>query len=406
MKQAIRESSVRKYVLTAGLALVFCASLVSAKTAESEELTLDDIRAFSEAFSRIKQDYVEDISDRVLMEKAIRGMVRGLDDYSRYLSEDAFRSLENTTGGRVGDIGVKLESRSGELVLVEAEDPAGAAGLAEGDRVVALNNIPLGDLSLARAHQILQGPVGQPVKLKIKRRGISIDLEFEVERQLRDIPGVNYEMLDPELAYIQISSFQTNTLDHVAQALEAIRLKQAKPRGLILDLRGNPGGVLAAAVSVADLFLAEGTIVFTRGRATESQIHHVAGESEEFPGTPLVMLVDKVTASAAEILVGALQDHDRGQVLGDQTFGKGSVQTIMPLVNGSAVKLTTAHYFTPKGRSIQATGITPDISLDADFNAPAQGPGLPGDRALTMAIALLRGEFVVGRAEPESENGE
>lgn len=396
---------MRNFGLKTGLALSLCVQLVHAKPADSEELTLDDIRAFSEAFSRIKQDYVEDISDRDLMEKAIRGMVRGLDDYSRYLSEDSFKSLENSTGGRVGDIGIKLESRNGKLVLVEAEDPAGAAGLAEGDQIVALNNIPLADLSLARAHQILQGPVGQPVRLKVKRRGISINLEFEVERQLRDIAGVNYEMLDPEIGYVQISTFQTNTVDYVQGALEVIRMRQPNPRGIVLDLRGNPGGVLAAAVSVADLFLAEGTIVYTRGRATESQIHHVAGESEEFPDTPVVMLVDKVTASAAEILVGALQDHGRGQVLGDQTFGKGSVQTIMPLVNGSAVKLTTAHYFTPNGRSIQTTGITPDITLDEPFEAPQQGPGLPGDRALTMAIAVLRGDFTVGQAQPEeSEN--
>ncbi len=327
-------------------------------------LPLKELRTFAEVFNIVKAEYVVPVSDRKLINNAIRGMVDNLDPHSQYLDPRQYKHLQVDTTGRFGGVGLEVSEYKGFLRVVTPihGTPGGRSGIRPGDLIVRINGTFIQGLSLRKAVHLLRGRPGSSVTLTILRKGVAHPLTFHLDRQIIKIHSVVGRLLAPGYGYVRVSEFQGDTGQGVTRALLHLKAENHGPlKGLILDLRDNPGGVLNAAVAVCDDFLNKGVIVSTRGRVPSSDIVFRAHGPDLLHGAPMVVLVNGGSASAAEIVAGALQDNRRAIVLGSKTFGKGSVQTIMPMSNGGALRLTTARYFTPDGHSIQNIGITPNI---------------------------------------------
>ena len=341
---------------------------VFAQRGAEATLPLEDLRTFTEVFARIKNDYVESINDKTLLENAIHGMLSGLDPHSAYLIPDDYQELQAGTSGEFGGLGIEVGMEDGFVKVIAPIDdtPAQRAGVEAGDLVIRLDDTPVKGLSLAEAVKVMRGAPGTDIVLTIVREGVDRPLSITITRDVIRVTSVRSRSLEPGYGYVRISQFQIRTGEDLHEAVAGLRedAGDADLKGLVLDLRNNPGGVLNAAVSVSDAFLDKGTIVYTEGRMDDAQLTFSAKGSDILDGIPLVVLVNAGSASASEIVAGALQDHRRAVIMGEKTFGKGSVQTILPLDNGSALKLTTARYYTPSGSSIQARGIVPDITLD------------------------------------------
>ena len=356
-------------VLVFGVFLGISASLTGNVLANKEEakgLPLDQLRNFSDIFSRIKSDYVEDVEDEVLLEHAIRGMLSGLDPHSTYLSPDEYNELRIGTSGEFGGLGIQVGMEDGFVKVISPIDdtPAYKAGLQAGDLIIRLDEKTVKGLTLNEAVKIMRGKPGTDIKLTVVREGEDKPLTFVVTRDIIKVKSVKNRMLDPGYGYIRISNFQSRTAPQLMEAINTLKEEyNDNLKGLILDLRNNPGGVLNAAAEVSDLFIDKGKLVYTEGRIDNSHYEYNAKPGDILDGAPVVVLINGGSASASEIVAGALQDHKRAVVMGSKSFGKGSVQTIQELRSGGAVKITTARYFTPKGRSIQGAGITPDIVL-------------------------------------------
>ncbi|NIP50310.1 MAG: S41 family peptidase [Gammaproteobacteria bacterium] len=334
---------------------------------DDENLPLDEIRTFTEVFSKIKNDYVEEVDDRKLLEDAIRGMLAGLDPHSTYLDRESYKELQEGTTGEFGGLGIEVGMENGFVKVIAPIDdtPAKKAGIEAGDLIIKLDDTPVKGLSLNDAITRMRGKPGTDITLTIIRNGEEKPLVITITRAIIRINSVRARTLEPGYGYLRISSFQANTGRDLRQELDRLsKENDYKLNGVVMDLRNNPGGVLNAAVEVSDLFLDKGLIVYTEGRIKNSDLKFNARPLNVFRDLPIVILVNEGSASASEIVAGALQDHDRAVIVGQQTFGKGSVQTILPMADEAAVKLTTARYFTPSGRSIQASGITPDIIID------------------------------------------
>lgn len=336
--------------------------------AESQpiDLPLEELRLLAEAFGRIKATYVETVEDEKLLEDAIRGMLGGLDPHSAYLDAEDFEQLREGTSGEFGGLGIEVGMEDGLIKVVAPIDdtPAARAGIRTGDLIVRIDGQPVKGLSLSEAVELMRGEPGSIIKLSIVREGEGSPLNFELKRAVIQVASVKQRMLAPGFGYLRISNFQSNTEQDLREAIAALRTENAGPlKGAVLDLRNNPGGVLDAAVGVSDIFLPKGRVVYTEGRLPDSKLEFSAEPDDLLEGAPLVVLVNGGSASASEIVAGAIQDQRRGLIMGEQTFGKGSVQTIVPIDDETALKLTTARYFTPSGRSIQAQGILPDILL-------------------------------------------
>jgi carboxyl-terminal processing protease len=339
--------------------------LATETISDSAPLPLDDLRTFAEVMDRIKSAYVEPVSDKTLLENAIKGMLSNLDPHSAYLEPEAFRDLQESTSGEFGGLGIELGSEDGFLKVVSPIDdtPASAAGIQPGDLIVKINGQPTKGLSLMQAVEKMRGKPGSDIELTLVREG-GRPFDVELTRAVIKVRSVKSQLLDEGYGYIRITQFQVNTGEEVGKALAKLRKDNGKKlRGIVLDLRNNPGGVLQAAVEVTDHFLKKGLIVYTEGRIANSELRFNADPADASEGVPLVVLINGGSASASEIVAGALQDHKRAVLMGTDSFGKGSVQTVLPLNNDRALKLTTALYFTPKGRSIQAQGIVPDIEV-------------------------------------------
>jgi len=332
-----------------------------------EALPYDELRAFTEIFGRIKRDYVEPVSDKKLLEDAIRGMLTGLDPHSAYLDAEDYKGLMEGTSGQFGGLGIEVTMENGFIKVVSPIDdtPAKKAGLQAGDLIIKLDEKPVKGMSLGDAVKIMRGEPGEDITLTIIREGADAPIITVVTRDIIKVKSVKSRLLEKGYGYLRISSFQSRTGTGVVEAIDDLVKENKEPlKGLILDLRNNPGGLLRAAVEVSDAFLEEGLIVYTEGRIKNSQMRFNAEAGDIINKAPLIVLVNAGSASASEIVSGALQDHKRALIMGEKSFGKGSVQTILPTTNGAAVKLTTARYFTPSGRSIQAEGIEPDIVLE------------------------------------------
>jgi carboxyl-terminal processing protease len=372
-----------------GIGIVFGAALtlnypaIAQREAKSP-LPIEDLRAFSEIFGKIKSDYVEPVEDKKLITQAINGMLSGLDPHSSYLDDEAFKELQVGTQGEFGGLGIEVGMEDGFVKVVSPieDTPAFKAGVKSGDLVIKLDDTPVKGMTLNDAVKKMRGKPGTDIVLTIVRKGEVKPLTLTLTRAVIKIKSVKYKLVDPDFGYVRVTQFQEHTGENLVSALKDLQEqnKGSNLKGLVLDLRNDPGGLLNTAVSVSGAFLKPGElIVYTDGRTedakmrlTNSREHYLRlGESDylkDLPAwtksVPMVVLVNSGSASASEIVAGALQDHKRALVLGTQTFGKGSVQTILPLNNGTAIKLTTARYYTPGGRSIQAKGITPDIIVE------------------------------------------
>jgi carboxyl-terminal processing protease len=357
--------SLGVFIATSGSVLAERSEIALENTQEA--LPYDELRAFTEIFGRIKRDYVEPVADKKLLEDAIRGMLTGLDPHSAYLDIEDYKGLMEGTSGQFGGLGIEVTMENGFVKVVSPIDdtPAQRAGLQAGDLVVKLDEKPVKGMSLGDAVKIMRGEPGEDITLTIIREGADAPIITVVTRDIIKVKSVKSRLLEKGYGYLRISSFQSRTGAGVAEAIdELVKENEGQLNGLVLDLRNNPGGVLQAAVEVSDAFLEEGLIVYTEGRIKNSQMRFNAEAGDVINKAPLVVLVNAGSASASEIVAGALQDHKRALIMGEKSFGKGSVQTILPTTNGAAVKLTTARYYTPLGRSIQAEGIEPDIVLE------------------------------------------
>jgi len=351
-----------------GVLIATAGSVLADKEAQQEVVSLpfEELRTFTEVFGRIKQDYVEPVSDKVLLESAIRGMLAGLDPHSSYLDTEEYKELKVGTTGRFGGLGIQVTMEDGFVKVISPidETPAQRAGLQSGDLIIKLDDQPVKGMSLTGAVKIMRGEVGSEIVLTIVREGKDAPFNVTLVRDIIKVKSVRSRTLEEGFGYLRISSFQSPTGEALKAEIKKLKKDNGgQLKGMVLDLRNNPGGVLNGAVSVSDAFLNSGKIVYTEGRIKDAKMDFNATPGDLLDGAPLVVLINAGSASASEIVAGALQDNKRAIIMGTKSFGKGSVQTILPTGNGGAVKITTARYYTPSGRSIQATGIEPDIKL-------------------------------------------
>ncbi|MFV8818774.1 S41 family peptidase [Haliea sp. E17] len=414
------------------LAATACLALPAGAAVEEGDLPLEELRTFANVFNQIRQGYVEEIDDSTLLDYAIQGMLMGLDPHSVYLSEEAFEGLQETTSGEFNGLGLEVGMQDGYVTVIAPIDgsPAAKADLRSGDVILKLGTTPVKGMSLGEAIEMMRGPAGTEIELTIGRPGESQPFEVTLVRDVIKVASVRQRWLEPGFAYVRIAQFQSNTGPAVQKAVEKLATEQ-NIKGLVLDLRNNPGGVLKASVDVAGLFLDGGLVVYTEGRLPNSHVSFNAEPIDALDGKPVIVLINAGSASASEIVAGALQDHHRAVIMGTRSFGKGSVQTVLPISEDRAVKLTTALYYTPSGRSIQAEGIEPDIEVqrakvtayddprgitEADLsrhldngNGASDNAGkantaareLQGsDNQLYEALSLLKGLTVLGLREP------
>jgi carboxyl-terminal processing protease len=354
--------------LIAGLSISIGSGVFAERETKSTAgLPVEELRTFSDVFGRIKNDYVEDVEDSEMLNNAIRGMLSGLDPHSSYLDQEQFKELQVGTSGEFGGLGIEVGMEDGFVKVIAPIDdtPAQRAGIEAGDLIIRLDDTPVKGLTLNEAVKIMRGKPGTVLRLTVVREGVDQPLKIDIKRDIIKVKSVKSRMLEDGFGYVRISQFQSKTAENMVDAIEKLKKdSDGALKGMVLDLRNNPGGVLNGAVAVSDAFLKKGLIVYTEGRVSDSKLRFNATPDDILDTAPMVILVNQGSASASEIVSGALQDHHRAIVVGTPTFGKGSVQTILPLSNGTAVKLTTARYYTPSGRSIQAEGIKPDIELD------------------------------------------
>ena len=335
--------------------------------ASDNDVPTEKIQQFVDVYKKIKDQYVDEVDDDTLFNYAIEGMVSNLDPYSDYLSKDDFSELKIGTTGRFGGIGIEITMEDGFVKIISPIDdtPAQRAGLKAGDLVIEVQDISLKDKSINDAVKLMRGEPGTKVKVKILREKEESPLDFELVRQIIVSKGIKTEIFNGEVGYLRLSSFQSNSTANVRKAIYDLRKKSGNMMvALILDLRNNPGGVLGSAVGISDLFLKSGKIVYTKGRTNNSDLEYFANSEDILEGLPLYVLINGGSASASEIVAGALQDHKRAIIYGEKSFGKASVQSIQEMIDGSALKLTTAKYYTPNDRHIHENGITPDVIIE------------------------------------------
>ena len=385
---SIKKQSLSSAILVSTLFLylfsnfVYAQEEVSAPTIESTRestteleksvegvLPLTELRAFVNAFSQIRNTYVEEIDDKTLLENAIKGMLFELDPHSSYLEPQTFNDLQVSATGEFGGLGLEVGMEDGFVKVIAPIDdtPAQRAGMESGDLIVKIDNQPVKGMSLNEAVELMRGEIGTSITLTIVREGVPQPIEVDLQRDVIAVVSVRHRFLDEDYLYLRIAQFQGNTGNDLHKAIDkakASKKDNADINGVILDLRNNPGGILQAAVDVVDTFIEEGLIVYTEGRIKSSLSRFEASNSAYKIDLPLIVLINGGSASASEIVAGALQDHKRAIILGTTSFGKGSVQSVIPLSETHGMKLTTARYFTPNGRSIQAQGIEPDIEVE------------------------------------------
>jgi carboxyl-terminal processing protease len=437
-----------KIVLSLSIGFVFLSSLTAASepvseqpaaqaqpetTEQDQRLPLRELRLFTQVFEQIRQGYVEEVSDTQLLENAIAGLLTELDPHSVYLNEESYDDLEENSSGEYGGLGLEVAAQDGVIRVVSPIDdsPAAQAGIQAGDLIVKMNDNPVRGMSLQKAIEKMRGEQGTSIKLTVYREGEDDTLDIDVVRDIIQVSAVRNRLLESGYGYVRVAQFQRNSGSDFVAALDELKQQsdQSNPlKGLVIDLRNNPGGLVPASVEIADALIDNGTIVYTEGRLPSSNQSFEATAGDMLAGLPVVVLINGGSASASEIVAGALQDHGRAAILGTQSFGKGSVQTVVPLGDGRAVKLTTARYFTPSGRSIQAEGIVPDIiveraeirpynfrqrvreadleghlgTIDEDNESAAKADksetkeDLSADNQLYEAVNLLKGFYLLG----------
>ncbi|MDD4998050.1 MAG: S41 family peptidase [Syntrophales bacterium] len=353
----------RAVILSVFLSLFIFGPYGDSRVSAIDRTTYKGLKTFSEVLDMVDKNYVEPVETDKLLQGAINGMIKSLDPHSSFMTAEMYKELEVETRGSFGGIGIEITLLKDVLTVVSPieDTPAYNAGVKAGDQIIRINGKSTKDITVLDAVKQLRGPKDTKVTITILREGMAKPKDIELIRSIISIKSVKSKVFDEHIGYIRISAFQERTGDDLKKALREIESKAHPLKGIVLDMRNNPGGLLHQSVEVSDAFLKLGNIVSTRGRAKSMESQTAAKDNGDEPTCPIVVLVNEGTASAAEIVAGALQDNGRAVIIGTQTFGKGSVQTIIPLEDGAALKLTTARYYTPKGRSIQAEGITPDI---------------------------------------------
>ena len=374
-------------ILVLGVTLGFALSITQAVLADrqSSEIPLQKIQEFTEILERVKSDYVEEIDDEKLLENAIRGMLSGLDAHSSYLDPDQFREMQVSTSGRFGGLGIEVQMEGGFVKVVAPIDdtPAQRAGLEPGDLIIRLDDKQVKGMTLSDAVDVMRGEPGTSITLTVVREGRDAPFTVDIERDIIRVTSVRSRMLDDDFGYIRVSQFNAEASKNFREHLDELKGENGRElRGLVLDLRNNPGGLLTAAVEISDYLLDGGLVTYTEGRAEGTRQDFNASSGDLLNGAPIVVLINGGSASASEIVAGALQANGRGIIMGFDSFGKGSVQTIMPMPGGDALKLTTARYFTPDGRNIEAKGIVPDVALQPlEVRKAERGPQALNDEA-------------------------
>ena len=369
---------------------------------KSSELTWEQARLFAEVMQRVKQDYVEPLDDGVLLESAIRGMVSDLDNHSQYLDAEQYQDLRISTTGSYSGVGLDVSVEGGVITVVAPIDdtPAERAGILSGDIIIAVDGTPVGPDEPHGTISKMRGRAGTLVTITVTRDSNESPITFELRRESIRVASVRHEILEPAIGYARVSQFNESTASELSRAIDDMQDQQdGMLDGLILDLRNNPGGVLDSAVDVTDLFLNAGTIVSADGRTAESRFTREAHRGDVLDGAAMAVLVNDGSASASEIVAGALQDHNRAMIVGTSTFGKGLVQTVMPLSKGRAIKLTTSRFYTPSGASIQGKGIFPDVMVEENRKPSEVRFGAGADRVhdaqLEEAYSLLQPKTVM-----------
>jgi carboxyl-terminal processing protease len=383
MRNKLQKLSLVGSGVVIGVALSLNLPAIADREAATQPLPLDELREFTEVFGKIKSDYVEPVDDKKLIDQAINGMLSGLDPHSAYMNADEFKELQVGTQGEFGGLGIEVGMEDGFVKVVSPieDTPAQKAGLKSGDLIIKLDDTPVKGLTINDAVKRMRGKPNTPITLTIVRKGMDKPFTVTLIRAIIKVKSVKYKLVEPNFGYVRITQFQERTGENLAEAINALLKDNKGPlKGIVLDLRNDPGGLLNSAVGVSATFLKpDSLVVYTDGRTEDSKMKltatpdfYLRGDQTDYikdlpawiKTVPMVVLVNAGSASASEIVAGALQDHKRAIILGTQSFGKGSVQTILPLGNGTGIKLTTARYFTPSGRSIQAKGITPDIIVE------------------------------------------
>jgi len=350
----------------------------------------EKIDLFGEVLEKIKKDYVDDVNQSKMMDSAINGMLQSLDPYSAYMSPELFKEMQTDTRGEFGGLGIEIGMESGVVKVISPIDdtPAAKAGIKAGDYIIKIGDDQVQGKSLMEAVKLMRGPVGTSIELTIRRKNVKKPLEFKITRKIIEIKSVNSEILgkNKNLGYIRLKSFNENSDKQFLDIVKRFE-KDSKIKGYILDLRNNPGGLLTQAINITDFFLNDGEIVSTKGRKTSETRKFFAKKGDQIKGKPIIVLINHGSASAAEILAGALKDHKRAIILGENSYGKGSVQSIIPLRNGGGMRLTISKYYLPSGDSISEVGVTPDIVVEEtgdDFKINSKN-----DNQLNYALKLF-----------------
>jgi carboxyl-terminal processing protease len=359
-----------------------------------------DIKTFSEVLDMVRKNYVDDVDTTKLMQGAINGMIRSLDPHSSFMTPDLYQELEIETQGQFGGVGIEIMIIKDMLTVVSPieDTPAFHAGLKPGDQILKIDGKATKDVTIIEAVKQLRGPKDTKVTITILRENMAKPKDITLTRAMIQVKSVKYKKIENGIGYIRIAIFQEKTADEIRKALKELDEKNKPLKGLVLDLRNDPGGLLNQAIEVSDVFLKSGVIVSTRGRVQAMETKSMAANDNNEINCPVVVLVNEGTASAAEIVAGALQDNGRALIVGAQTFGKASIQTVIPLEDGSALKLTTARYYTPKGRSIQAEGITPDIIVPFIKSSEDSGSIIDNEEK-------IREKDLLGHIKPTKEDG-
>ena len=350
------------------ISILFIFSVLNLNSAISDEADIyKKIDLFGEVLEKINEEYVEDINQSESMDSAINGLLQSLDPYSAYLSPDNFEEMQTETSGEFGGLGIEVSMEAGVVKVITPLDdtPASRAGLKAGDYIVKINDVQVQGKTLSEAVEIMRGPVGSDIEITVRRRGVKKALQFTLTREIIEIQSVKSDLLDNNIGYLRLTSFNENSAQQIKKRINELD-KDKKTKAFILDLRNNPGGLLSQAIKITDYFLDNGEIVSTKSRKASENRKWFARDGDLTDGKPLVVLINYGSASASEIVAGALKDHKRAIILGENSYGKGSVQSIIPLRNDGAIRLTIAKYYLPSGTSISEVGVTPDIEISED----------------------------------------
>ena len=372
------------------LIIIFCISVFTSFKVESEDTVYDKIDLFGEVLEKINDDYFEEINQSDAMDAAINGVLQSLDPYSSYMSPESFKEMQTETSGEFGGLGIEVGMESGVVKVISPIDdsPAYNIGVKAGDYIVKINDTQVQGKSLTEAVELMRGPVGSSIEISIRRRGVKKALIFNITREIIEIKSVKSKILNDNIGYLKLTSFNENSSNQIKNKLNDFKKKDGL-KGYVLDLRNNPGGLLSQAIKITDFFLENGEIVSTKGRKKSENRKWFAKKGDVINGKTLVVLINYGSASASEILAGALKDHKRAILIGESSYGKGSVQSIIPLKNKGAIRLTISKYYLPSGKSISEVGVTPDIEVlegsdDFKFNTKT-------DNQLNFALKLLNG---------------